>query len=281
MGRYLIILLVLFGNVVAFAQNEFKIVRNKPFAIYTTIGLKGGLGLTSIYNANMTQDPGVEYNSGNFYTYGFKGSLNYIGKRPIGMIFSLNADYMFDNFNLELSKIENPIDAYYKKVDFKTRSLVITGRYKSVYRQFMLEAGMQFNTFLKVEEQNKPMPKNYIDYVIGFNYRNNYQDYNCIVLGAGYYFGRVLVTLRQIFSITSLTADYASPVNDGYYSNAQVNSTYKSDYSKNLPTKIYAGLITIEYYLPFVKYKRYWRGKKEYSIFKEVGSIYYWGRSLD
>lgn len=267
--------------IVLYSQSAFSQTRNKPFAIYTTIGLKSAVGFCSIYNANMASDDNLEYNSGIDYSFGLKSSINYVGKKPINRIYGIHVNYMFDYFTLKCSKLENTLGAYSKTVKYKTSNLVITGRITNVEKKFFIELGPQFTHYRSIDVSNFGIHPNNAFYSSGFNYNNNYNDYASMVVGIGFYTKYCNVSLVQSFSLNSMTTSSGNAVKDGFYNHPYVNPDYEKNYKENNPTNIYSAVISLEYYIPFVKFKRFWRGKTKISVFEKVDPIYYWGKSLD
>lgn len=255
--------------------------RNKPFAIYSTIGLKAGVGLMSLDNANMKIDDNIEYSNGLNYSFGLKTSVNFIGKRPINAIFGVHVDFLADKFNLEFATISVDNNTYHKNIDYLTKNTSITARYTNVSRRYFFESGVQLSRFMVVDHTNTNPQQNIAAYTTGYNYRSNYQNYHSLVIGLGVYVESFVMSIKQTVSLSSLTAYKSNPISDGYYNNEIANPNYEKIYGIDNPTRLYTAQITLEYYIPFIKFKRYWQGRTKVSAFKMVAPVYYWGRELD
>lgn len=264
-----------------FSLCGFGQIRSKPFALYSTLGFKSGFGLSTVYNANMMSDENLEYEAGLNYSLGIKTSVNFLSNKTINTIIGVQFEFLSNYSNIKFPVIDNNLGAYSKHIQFNTRDIAILGRYTNVNKRVMLELGPQFTSFKSIKAKNFGIHPNHQYYSSGFNYSSNYSNYISLVFGIGFYTKYFNLGLKQSYSLQSITLEHGNPVKDGFYNHPEVNSDYVVSYEKSRPTHIYAVQATIEYYIPFVKYKRYWRGKKELSIFEKIDTIYYWGNELE
>ncbi|MDA3891380.1 MAG: hypothetical protein PF517_06900 [Salinivirgaceae bacterium] len=98
------------------ASATFSQTRDKQYAIYSTLGVKGGIGVSSIYNATMTADQNVLYKSGLYSALGIKTSLSYISKSTVNTLFGIHADYLWGRYPIIFDKIMTDMDVYRKTV---------------------------------------------------------------------------------------------------------------------------------------------------------------------
>jgi len=256
----------------------FSQKRGKQFALYSTLGAKGTFGGSFIKNKSMSADNNLDFRSGLNYAYGLKTSLSYIGKSPINALYGLHFDYLWGAYPIKFKDINTNIGNYTKTVDLKTTNLVFTFRYTNVKGRWMVEAGPQFTKFRSINQTNSGTDSS-LDYLINnYNYKDNYQDYTSLVLGVGAFIKDVVVSLRYTVSLTSITKPSSNPIKDGYYNSELVNTTYKQNYKTSVNTMHNTFQLTIEYYIPFLKFKRCSRGSSAFYLFKNIDTTYYWGK---
>ncbi len=263
------------------ATTSFAQVRSRPFALYTTFGVKAAMGFSNIVNENMMGDDNLKYNSGLTYAYGLKTSVNYIAKEVINTILGIHVEYYWDDYFLDFVKVQTMAGTYQKKITYHTGNLSITGRYINVPGMWLAEAGAQITKFNNIKVENNGISPNNLPYIENYKYENNYNRYTSLVFGAGFFVHNFVVTVTQTIPLKSITVAGANPIKDGYYSKPTINSIYKNKYEKDVNTMVFTSQISVEYYLPVVRYKRYWRGKTEFSFFKKIDPTYYWGKDLD
>ncbi|MBI9067328.1 MAG: hypothetical protein JEZ09_08550 [Salinivirgaceae bacterium] len=270
--KYFIVILLL-TTTSLFSQN-----RGKQFALYSTVGAKGTVGASFIKNANMSADNNLDYKSGLFYSYGLKTSLSYLGKAPRNALLGFYFDYLWGAYPIKFTKIITDNGSYNKTVDLKTNDMVLTFRYTNVPKKWMLEAGSQFTKYRSINHSNSVTDSNFDYLVDDYKYEDNYQDYTSLVLGAGVFFKGAVVSLRYTTSLSSITKPDANPIKDGYYNSELVNTNYSQQYNSTVDTKHNTILLTIEYYIPFIKLKRSSCGGSAFYFFKNIDTTYYWGR---
>jgi hypothetical protein len=161
-------------------------------------------------------------------------------------------------------------------VHINTSSLALTFRYTNTRKRWLIEGGSQFTKFVKIKQNNFDTGSSFSETAANYNYENNFKNYTSFVLGGGVFIRGVVVSLRFTASLNSITQAFANPVKDGYYNNPQINNSYSRNYAKDAITRHDTYQITIEYYLPFFKYKRDSRGKGGFSL-KPIKNSYYWG----
>jgi len=274
--QFILFFLLLFTSTLSFSQEK-----DKQFAIYSTLGAKATIGASAIKNAHMISDVNLSYKSTPKYCMGIKTSINYIGKEHINLIYGIHIDYLWGKHSLEFTEIQTREGPYYKKVDFNTTDLTITFRRTNVSGKWFLEAGSQFSGFLSISQINKGISQKNTSYFASYNYPDNYKNYTSFVLGVGVFIKGVVVSTRSNIGITSITKTGSNPVKDGFYNQNLINSSYKTQYKTDKSTRHHTFQICIEYYLPFIKFKRDSRGRQKISIFKKINPSYYWGPSLD
>ena len=266
-----LIILVLI-SILGFSQKK-----GNQFTIYSTLGIKGSLGFSTIKNSNMSADDNLDYKSGTYKAWGFKTSINYIGRQPKHTVLGVHFDYLFGSYPIKFNDIKTDIGSYSKTVDLKTNDMVLTFRYTNAKGHWFIEAGQQFSSFRSVSQTNSISDSLFTALTSNYNYEDNFQAYTSFVVGAGYFFRGFAFSVRYISSLKSINGAGANPVKDGYYNSPLANSSYSTQYATPADTKHGTIQFTLEFYIPFFAFGRASCGGKGYSFFRAIDNGYYWG----
>jgi len=271
-NKKILLFTLLLLSIVSFSQKK-----GNQFTVYSTLGLKGSLGFSNVKNSNMDSDNNLGYKSGTYKAWGFKTSINYIGRRPKYTVLGVNFDYLFGAYPIKFSEMKTDLGNYSKIVDLKTNDMVLTFRYTNAKGHWFIEVGEQFSFFRSVTQTNTISDSLFTALTGTYNYESSFQNYTSYVLGVGYFYRGFAFSVRYISSLKSINTDGTNPAKDGYYNNSLVNSTYSTQYATPVDTKQGTIQFTLEFYIPFFAFGRASCGGKGYSFFRGIDNGYYWG----
>lgn len=271
----LLLIVALFSGANVSAQKK-----GRQMTIYTTLGLKAGLGINTLSNSTINNDVDVaNTNSGFGYLYGAKLGVNYIGTRPKNMIIGVHSDVLLNPYKRNYANINlNGVPAYSKKLSYSMINYYFYLRYTNVPKRFFIDFGGCYYTFRSVNAKASNLPSGSESSFINSGLETNYIADKGIMFGGGVYIKRMLVSLRYEHSLGSLTAGGKHAMLDGIYEDVSLNPDYTTAYQSVAPTTYGAVMISIEAYIPFIAFGRASCGGQGISFFKKVDTGYYWGR---